>query len=172
MKRAVLVFIVLCFISCKEAKNEKELKNTHKEQKELIITLGLKTDTEDVFKIVMDNIIIDEFQKKNIVIRETLPVISNFENITANFGANNFSNNIHINLGKQTKTVKFNSIEITYGGKVLTINSDNFNEYLRVNKFVEFNKIDFNIVTKKVDKNHNPQIILKPSALKLLNKKS
>jgi len=168
MKRAVLVLVVLCFISisCKQEENKKE--NTQKtiiEKKELTVKLALKTSAEDAFKIVMNNIKVDEFQRKDIIITENIPVTSNFENVTANFGANNFSDNLNISLGTQTKTVKFNTIEFSYAGNVLSITKDNFDKFLRTNKFAEFNKEEFSVTSK----NDNPKNLLIYARKSLLN---
>ncbi|OUS01643.1 hypothetical protein A9Q86_07695 [Flavobacteriales bacterium 33_180_T64] len=168
MKKNILVICVLLFLSCKEEKKEKI--NSRPDLKQLIVKVDLKTTTEDVFKVIMNNIKVDEFQEKNVIIRETIPVTSNYENITASFDTNNFSNNIHIDLGKTLKNVKFNTIEFIYGANVLLITKDNFNEFLKVNKFAKFNEDDFSVTTKKEGKNQYSKIILKQSAIKFLIK--
>ena len=148
-------------MSC--AKNKKpENKNIPvPEVKELIVKVSFKTSVEDVFKIMMNNIEVDEFQKKTIIVKETIPITTGFENMTVNFGENNFSNNIQIYLGKELKKVHFNTIEFNYGGNVLVITKENFNKFLQVNKFGEFNKDDFSITTEKEANIHNPAVILK-----------
>ncbi|WP_299114849.1 hypothetical protein [uncultured Winogradskyella sp.] len=167
MRNFILFTAIILLFSCQKGKDSKATTNAS-ESKELIIKIFFKTDVEDVFKIMTNNIEVDEFQKKNIVVRETIPITSNFESMTANFGPNNFSNNIIINLGKKLKEVTFNSIEINYGKNKLIIDNENFNKYLRLNKFAEFVNTDFIIVVKTKGEISNPQIALKPSAIKFL----
>lgn len=173
MKKLLLILLVTV-LACKNAIKENEAKESTTQaqevKKELVVKIKFKTNKEDLFKIMLNNIAVDEFQKKNIVIRETVPQTSSFENITANFGENNISNNIHINLGKETKRLELNTIEFTYGENVLVITKDNFNKYLRLNKFAEFNQDDFSITTKKEGSNHNPEINLKGTAISFLKK--
>jgi len=157
-----MLFIgVLFFFSCQERGSEKVEKNKTDELKEIVVKIVLKTDTEDVFKIMLNNIEVDEFQKKNIIVKETIPVTSDYDNMTASFGFNNFSHNIIINLGEKLKKVSFNSIEISYGKNKLTINNENYKHYLKANKFVDIDNNSFKIVTKRIDGKHNPVLIAK-----------
>ncbi|MDG5491103.1 hypothetical protein [Psychroserpens sp. SPM9] len=170
MNRIALILCVLFFMSCSEKKSSKKEVPTIVEKKELIVKVYLKTDVEDVFSIRMDNIQVDEFQKKNIFIRETIPLSTGYESITANFGPNNFSKHIHFGLGKKLKTVDLKTIEFTYKGNTLTITKENFNDYLQVNDSAELNLEDFSINTKNVIANKNPEISVKYSTIQFLSK--
>jgi hypothetical protein len=168
MKKVISIICAFVFFSCAEKKTNEPLNMSVSENKELVVKVSLKTSVEDVFRIMLSNVEVDEFQKKNIIVRETIPKTNGFENMTVKFGENNFSNNIQINLGKKVKKVQFNTIEFSYGENVMVVTKENFNTFLRVNKFVEFHKDDFSVSTKKEANIHNPAVILKHTMIKFL----
>ena len=63
------MFLLIVFVSCKNNDNKTpKIEAKEKQVKNLIVKMEFKTNVEDVFKISVINIIVDEFQKKNIQI--------------------------------------------------------------------------------------------------------
>jgi len=157
-------------VSCKDTPKKEISSDPKPESKELIIAIEFITNKQDVFLVMLDNIVVDEFQKKNIRIHEVVPPSSEPERIVAMFGANNISNKIVINLGSELKEIQFNSIEFTYGINSIKITKDNYNDYLWSNKFIDFDEGDFSLKTKFVDGKHNPAIFSKQALTDFLKK--
>ncbi|PNQ74783.1 hypothetical protein C1T31_01185 [Hanstruepera neustonica] len=172
MNRITVFIITLVLFSCARNNKAPEIEPQKLETKEdFEIVLELKTSVEDDFKVLVNNIEVDEFQKKNIQIVEAIPPSTGFEKLKANFGNKNISNFILINLGKKEKEVEFNFITFKYGQKSIVVDANNFDEFMRYNKFVSFKKDNFTIETKKVDNKHNPVISAKRILInKLLQK--
>ncbi len=167
MKKVILILMLLLFIvSCKnESKiNETEKPSnqakTEKVSEQLEIEFRFKTNKKDVFKIMMNNIEVDELQKKNIHFFETVEPTSNYDYIDAKFDEGNMSKKITINLGdKKIKTVEIQSINISYKNNVINISSHkDINKYLRFNKYIERDSASSIIKTKKVKGQHKPAI--------------
>ena len=95
---------------------------------------------------MLNNIKVDEFQKKNIQVREIVPASSELESIVAKFGEGNKSSNVVLSLGKKPKIIFFNGIEFSYGEKSILITGSNFNKFLSTNKFVALENEDFTVV--------------------------
>ena len=174
MIRTGVILLTFMFVfSCKnDTKNDNQvIENSVVETpKELVVKLGFKTSVKDEFRIMLNNIEIDEFQKKNILIRETVPVSSGFESVVANFGTGNISNNLSISLGRTPKKVLFNGIEISYGEQLILITKSNFNKFFKTNKYIEFNEDNFGLRTKTLDGTSIPVIYAKESLLNHLIK--
>jgi hypothetical protein len=170
-----MLFLVIIY-SCNNAKNENtkaEVFAAPKEEKELVVKISFKTSKEDIFKITLNNIVVDELQKKSIQIYETVPPSSSFENIIAKFGVNNISNSIIFNLGnKEQKEIELNNIELSYGVNTIQITTSNFNKYLRYNQFIDFNEDTFSLKTKRDKGKHNPVIFARKTLIDFLKKEA
>jgi hypothetical protein len=180
-KTLLLILISLAFFSCKNEKQDKPSLNNNKligqdeeviRPKEFLFELVYKTNQDDVFNIMMNNIEVDELQKKNIHIFENVITTTNKDIITAKFDAGNISNNIIVNLGnKEVKEVEIISILVSYGNNTININSPkDIDKYLAFNKFVERDSASNKIKTKKVNGEHRPVLVLKRNLINLLKK--
>lgn len=176
IKKIALALLLITVFSCKNEKTEtsNKLEETIKEdkkepKKELEFVVRLKTNKQDDFKIVMNNVVVDEFQKKNIQVIEKVLPSTDMETITASFGENNISNNLYFSLGnKEVKEVEIESISITYGINSIEISTSNLTESLSFNKYVVFDENSGKLITKKIDGKHNPRITVKKPVLKQL----
>lgn len=174
MKKSIHIFILIAIILC--SCNEKENKTTPKEiktdkvtSKELKVNISFKTDKDDVFRIMVNNIEVDELQKKNIQVFETVAPSSNFENIEANFGEN-ISKDIIIHLGnKSIKQVEIKSLYLSYGNKNvgLTTAQDLTNNIIH-NKFIERDSSNNIFRSKRIEGKLNPTIRIKKSLINSL----
>ena len=173
MKRVILIFTLLAIVSCKtESKEQAEVANAEPEEisKELIISMSFKTNKADNFRFSLMNIKVDEFQKKNIQILESVEPTSEFDNLTANFGPNNISNSLKIGFGtKEEKTVSLGSLNISYGENSLDIPPNALSDYFTTNKFIEIDSVSNTLTVKRVDGRMNPLMSLKPKYFKSLN---
>lgn len=171
----LLVLICLC-ISCntseKKTSNISEIESTQIESRSLIIEFKFKTNKPDVFKIMMDNIEVDELQKKNIHVFENVTPTSKEDKIIAKFDANNMSKNIIINLGtKEIKEVEIINISISYGDNHYSFDTLNdIKKYFAFNRFIDVSEDNKKIKTKKVDGKHNPAISVRQNLIRLLKK--
>lgn len=168
----ILISFVLVF-SCKnETKNDTQgIENSVIETpKELVVKLGFKTSVEDEFRIMLNNIKVDEFQRKNIQVRETVLPSTGFESIIAHLGGEVNTKNLLIHLGKKEKIVEFNGMEFSYGSKSILVTKSNFNKFLNTNKFVVLENDGFVFSTKTINGKHNPAIIARKRLLDSLFK--
>jgi len=169
MKKTILVILIaLTISSCTDSKKE----NIATEPKdELIIKMNIKSNKKINISLTLSDIKVDEFQKKTISIVEKIVTPNKFENLTANFGKKNISNNLKINFGNlTTKVIEIESMNISYGKNVVEINPNNLNDYFVFSKFVSQNKSNHKLITKKVDGKHAPVITLKKTVFKKLKK--
>lgn len=178
MKRSlILLTTMILFVNCKGPTDNQEISNetksTEEVSKQLEIRFSFKTNKTDVFKIMMNNIEVDELQKKNIQIFETVSPTSDFDNIVAKFDEGNMSKNIVFSLGnKNVKEVTIDNINISYNNKVIDISKpEDINKFLRFNKYVKRDSTSNKIKTKRVDGKHNPTFTFSKSLAKQLNKK-
>lgn len=174
MKQIVIALIVILTLSCKNetAKTTGELKSetVMEDANEFTITMKIKTDKEDEIKLMMNNIVIDEFQKKNIQIIEKLIPNTSAEILTAYFGSD-LSNTFQINLGnKEVKNIEIESINITYGGNSLEITAENITKYFNLNKYVTLAEGSNTFSTSRVDGKHSPTLVLKRRTINELRK--
>jgi len=178
MKKVFLILITIIALGCKNEKNEtKSIPETEtiglneiEQTKEFIAKISYRTNKDDEFKIMLNNIVQDEFQRKNIYIIEKVVSNSVFENITANFGeVDNLPNEFHINFGvKEIKEVEIESIELTYGKNNLIINAAELKDYFNFNKYVEHDSVSNKFTTKNIDGVHYPTILLKIKGINAL----
>lgn len=168
----VLIFIMFFTLaSCNNSKSSETEIPIVEVKEEFELVFELKTSLEDEFKVIVNNIKVDEFQKKSIQVIETIPPSSGYEKLKANFGDKNISNFILINLGKKEKVVEFNYISFKYGQKSIVVDASNFDEFMNYNKFVSIDKSNFTITTQKIGNKHNPIISAKRVLInKLLQK--
>lgn len=151
--------------------DEKPQHSAAETEKELMVIMGFKTSEEDDFKINLNNIKIDDFQKKNIQIRETVTVSTGLESIVAKFGANNLSNDLVLHLGHtKEKEIHFNGIELSYGNSRVLVTNANFDKYFRTNKYVKYDSINHSFLTQKVNGKHAPAIISRKYLMDFLRK--
>ena len=176
MKRIILVVILsITYIACKNESKESVQNETEKQiveetKKEFTVKLNFKTNKEDSFKIMLNNIQVDELQKKNIQVIEKVSPTTTTEMFTANFGEN-FSNNLIIGLGnKEIKTIEITSIELTYGNNSINISSNQISNYFVLNKFISQDENTFTLKTNKVGGKLNPNLIAKRKIFQELTK--
>ncbi|HPF97198.1 MAG TPA: hypothetical protein PLZ00_07260 [Mangrovimonas sp.] len=171
-KTIVIFFLSLFLFSCKGNKSNDEPSESIKQipKNQLIVNFSFKTDVEDRFFIMMININVDEFQKKNIQIHENVPPSSGFERISAKFDPGNFSKSVRINLGTKQKEVVLEKIELSYKNNIVEINSTNFEEFVNLNDYVEFNVENATLHTKFKNGSHNPVLEIKESIMNSLLK--
>jgi len=177
MKRVfgIVVFLIFINVSCKNHTKQKDvLENIEKKTipKQLTIDFNFKTDKQDVFKIMLNNIKVDELQNKNIHIYEEVVPSTGFDVIIAKFDAGNISNNIIIHLGNiEVKEVEIKNILVSYGNNQVNITSpEDLNKYIRFNKFIERDSSSNILNTKRVDGKHNPTFSIKRKLINLLKK--
>lgn len=172
----VLVFFFALVFSCnKETKTEKQsLEVTSQDTVEqLEVRLIFKTNKEDVFKIMMNDIEVDELQKKNIHLSEVVSPTSNYERIVAKFDEGNMSKKIVVGLGnKEVKEVIIKDIVVSYKNNIVEIYSpQDFKKYIRLNKYVDLDTTNAILLsTKKIEGKHSPSFSLTKKLLNQLEK--
>jgi len=175
MKKLLLVLVVV-IVSCKSETKEntsakEEVAVIEAPAKELEIEMNFKTNKEDDFKLAVNNIIKDEFQKKSVVITEKVSPSSSMEKIIANFGENIVSNSIRFDLGnKELKEIEIQTILVSYGANSLSIPGSQLHKYFIINKFVAYDSISQKLTTQKVEGAHYPAIALNRKAIVSLTK--
>lgn len=171
MRSSTLVILVLLFISCNQPKNNKSKSNEpiQPQKKEFIVTFEFKSNSDGDLKLMMNNIIIDEFQKKNIHIIEKIVANSRPESLTANFGEN-FSYDFKINLGNEKpKEIEVVSMIVSYGQKEIAITPQNIEDFFAVNnKYISYDQESGILITKRIEGNHFPSIIMRRKVLEQL----
>lgn len=166
----LLVFVVACKNEPKETAEEPQTTEVEEVVNELEIVMNFKTDTAGEFKLMLNNVKMDEFQRKNIHVIEKVEPATGIDELRASFGPNNISNNIYINFGnKATKNVEISNIQIQYGDKGFNIDANALTEYFSLNKYVVFDSVTNTIKTQRVGDIHNPSITLKRKYSKTLN---
>jgi hypothetical protein len=173
MNKLCSLVILLLLFSCNGKKAESNSKVLNKENKELSIEFSLKTNVEDIFRITLTDIYVDEFQNKNISAFEKIPATSNFESMKAKFEEGNFSKNIVIKLGdKNEKEIDLEHIRFSYNKKVIEIDSKNFDTYMAFNKYIKRDSVELNkfYISKIGNTNFNPVIYAKQNLISELLK--
>ena len=178
MKKIVVILVLLSLlIACNNGtqeskKNEATKKAVEDVKKELVVKIKFKTNKQDVFRIIIYDIVIDDLQKKNIQIFEEVVPSTEVDQIIAKFDSNNISNNIAINVGnEQEKKVEIESIFVSYGQNQIDIKTpQEINKYLFFNKFIERDSTTTILQTKKVDGTHYPVVNFKRNLINFLKK--
>lgn len=164
MKKAILCLLVLAIVSC-DKKTTKGVET--KPINEFIVKMNFKPNKKINLTLKLDDIKVDEFQKKAITIVEKVNIPNRMESLTANFG-DNISNNMKINFGNlTTKVIEIQSISLQYGEKVINISPNEIKNHFTLSKYVSQNK-DNKLVTKKVDGKHTPTITLRKKTINSL----
>ncbi len=175
LKRTLLLILIVFNSSCKD-KSEQPVTQEIKEEiiapKHLTIDFNFKSNKQGVFMIALNNIEVDELQKKNIQIFEDIMPSSGEDAIKAKFDADNISKNIVFHLGnKEVKEVEIKRILISYGNNQVNISTPkDLNEYLRFNRFIERDTASTTLHTKRIDGKHNPAFAIKNKLINLLIK--
>lgn len=178
MKNSFIIFsLVALFVACKEEKPSNKVIeptpiNIEKANQDFNVNFSFKTNKKDVFKIMVNNIAVDELQKKNIHIIEEVVPTTGADKISANFGANNFSNSVLINIGnKELKEVEIIDITLSFGKNQISLKTpEDQNKYLVFNKFIEKDSTSNTLRTKRVNGAHNPVIYFKRNLINFLRK--
>jgi hypothetical protein len=167
MKNVFLVLLIVIFtIACK-SKEEHNIKDV---KKEFIVKMKYRVSNDDVFKLVLYNIIPDVNQNKWIQINEKVVGTSATQNLTAKFGEN-ISYDFRINFGvKQEKEVEIIQINIFYGKKSINVKPEELKEYFSFNEFITQDKITNKLYTRKIDGKLNPILHFKIEYMKELEK--
>jgi hypothetical protein len=120
----------------------------------------------------MNNIEVDELQKKHIHISENVEPSSNDDYIIAKFDPDNLSKQIVISLGNNNeKEVIIKSIIVSYGDKQFNlISPEDLNSNLVFNKFIIRDSTSNVISTKRIQGKLNPTIRLKNSLINQLER--
>ena len=121
----------------------------------------------------MQNIQVDDLQKKSIEIFESVVPSANDDAIIAKFDPENFSKDLVINLGdKEEKSVEIKSILISYGDNQINLTTPaDLNKHLVFNRFINRDSLSNKLTTKRIEGRLNPAIRVKRSAINLLQKK-
>lgn len=166
----MILLTVCCNKNNQQTNSEKSESNSF--EKSLEINFNFKTNKADEFKLMMNNIEVDELQKKHIHITENVEPSSNDDYIVANFDPDNISKQIVIQLGsKIEKEVIINGILISFGDKTVNLNSpEDFNKHLVFNKFIERDSTSNKFITKRIEGKLNPTIRLKNSLINQLER--
>ncbi|WP_439152751.1 hypothetical protein [Winogradskyella sp.] len=173
----LLTLLATLSFSCNNLGNSKEdhAQNSKKIDiaKKLTIRFNFKTNKSDVFKIMMNNIEVDELQKKNIHIFEEVVPSTGDDTIVVEFDANNMSKQIVFHLGnKNEKELEIKSILVSYGNNQYNLSTvADINKYLIFNKFVERDSLSKNLKTIRLDGRLNPSFRIKNNLINLLKRK-
>lgn len=174
MKKLFFVLIIL-IVGCKSETKESPIENEQavvaEQIKELKVVVNFKTNKEDEFKLLLNNVPVDEFQRKNVhVIEKVLPTTGT-ETITATFGENNISPNFNFNFGvKENKEVEIESISMSYGANTVTMSGAELSEYFTINKYLTQDSITNKLTTQRIDGKYYPAMILRRKAYNALTK--
>lgn len=162
-RKIIIVVCLIFFASCKEkVKTPLPVKGILK--KEFKVEMSFKSNREDIFKIMLNNIVVDEFQSKSIHFNEKILATTNEDKIEVNFGDNK-SKLLLINFGnKNEKTIDISNLKLSYNQKDIIITSESISNHFLLNKFVSIND-KYQLVTKTVNGQHNPVIVLKVKTL-------
>lgn len=172
MKHIVLsVFTCIVLFSCKENKPLESVKNSNTEKEKILsVSLELKTTKEDEFRVMLNQIKVDEFQKMNIQASEVIPITTSYEKMSVRFFENTFSNKLVIGLGnKQPKRVDVNNISLSYGTNIVNIPKAQLSTYFNPNKYANFDD-NMSIITEAVKGNHTPALYANTKLINLLTK--
>lgn len=167
----LMLLIVSCKSETKENPIEKEQVAIEEQIKELKVVVNFRTNKEDEFKLLLNNVSVDEFQRKNIHVIEKVMPTSTTESFTATFGENNISPNLNLNFGvKDNKEVEIESINMSYGENTLMISGSELSEYFTINKYITQDSITHKLTTQRIEGKYYPALILRRRAYNALVK--
>ncbi|MBT8257477.1 MAG: hypothetical protein KJO49_03325 [Bacteroidia bacterium] len=172
MRRLIGIILVssLVLSACKnEAKEPENTEPVIEESapKKLVVNFKFKTDKYDTFRIMLDNVEVDDLQKKNIHIFENVMPSSGTDEISAVFDEGNISNILKVSLGnKETKEVELVGFSLTYGEKHREWSTaSDYNKFLIFNKFIQRDTSSLILKTQRVEGKLNPVIVVKRPVL-------
>lgn len=172
MKQVLLILFIGCILfSCNENKSVANGDNTPSEQKKVLsVSIELKTTHDDEFRIMLNQIEVDEFQKMDIRAYEVIPATNNYDKMTARFFDKIISKKLVIGLGnKHLKTVDINRISMSYGTSSLVIPKVELSSYFNTNSYASFDN-QMNIVTQKDNGRHLPALYANAKLINALTK--
>ena len=166
MKNTLLLVLLMSFLSCNNAEkkaNETPVVNQDAPiEKELIVSMKFKTNKEDELVFMLNDIVVDEFQKKNIHIFEKIIPTTTSDSFEGSFGINNISNKFIISLGKnEVKEIEILAINFKYGDKSVSVPPQDLEKYFALSKFSVLDTLSYKITTKKVDNYHDPRLYMR-----------
>lgn len=174
MKKLLIVclfFTIACNTETKEQAVKSEDKVETHIAKELEVVINFKTDKADEFKLLLNNIEVDEFQRKHSQVIEKVAPSSGTDEIVAKFGPNNISNNFSINFGtKEVSQIEIESIKMSYGKNELVVTGSEIDDFFNINKYIDYDSANNKLNTKRVDGKYYPAINLKRKGINILRK--
>lgn len=171
------VFLFLLTLGCKENEKNTEVTNNNKSniliaEPGLKIKLRYKTNKADEFTAMMNNIEVDQIQKKNIHIIEQVQPSTEVDFMVAEFDAGNLSDNVLIHLGdKNLKKVDIIDISVTYGKNEFYASTvEDLEKYFVFSKCIEREPGEKTLKTIRADGILYPVIYFKRSFINALKK--
>ena len=163
MKKLSVFIAIIFMLNCKQeptASLESIVKVV--EDPELILNMEFKTNKEDVLIVSLNEIKVDEFQSKSIHVSEKVIPTTASDHISVNFGPNNLSRKLVIDLGsKELKEFEIVSLSFQYKDNIVEISPNEIEHYFALSKFSELDKATNKIKTQKVEGIHFPKLYLR-----------
>jgi len=166
MKNTLLIILLISLISCNNAeKKVNETPTINQEipvEKELTVSMEFKSNKEDELVFMLNDVVVDEFQKKNIHIFEKIIPTTTSDSFEGSFGVNNISNKFIISLGKnELKEIEILAINFKYGDKSVSVSPKDLEKYFALSKFSVLDTVSYKITTRKVDNYHDPRLYMR-----------
>lgn len=140
--------------------------------KQLIFEVELETSEPDEFTVFCNDIFLNNNQSMSIRITQKFTFNETKKKMKFVFPEDIIPDyNIGFLLGTKTaKEIRINKIRISFGDKQIQISDSELSKYFIFNKYVEFNKVNNNLIIRKIDGKLNPFISLKRKYLdRLIN---
>ncbi|WP_292948114.1 hypothetical protein [Olleya sp. UBA1516] len=149
-----------------ETNTEKLTENKNKiDDENFIVKIDFSSSEEGLFQVLY-NLQQDpsQWEKRYFKINKGEEV----QTIEAKFDLNKFGSPKIVRLilgGEQPKQISLKKFQLSGDGNLIDISSDNFDEFVNVNEFVQLNKQNNTLTTFKVKDRHIPIIALSKKAL-------
>ncbi len=149
-----------------ETNTEKLTENKNKiDDENFIVKIDFSSSEEGLFQVLY-NLQQDpsQWEKRYFKINKGAEV----QTIEAKFDLNKFGSPKIVRLilgGEQPKQISLKKFQLSGDGNLIDISSDNFDEFVNVNEFVQLNKQNNTLTTFKVKDRHIPIIALSKKAL-------
>lgn len=174
MRKLLIIFLLLTLACNTESKDQATATNKIAEvntTKELEVVINFKTNKADEFKLLLNNIEVDEFQRKHSQVIEKVRPSSGTDEIIAKFGPDNISNNFSINFGtKEISQIEIESIRMSYGKNELVVTGSEIDKFFNINKYIDYDSANNMLNTKRVEGKYYPAINLKRKGINILRK--
>jgi hypothetical protein len=177
MRNIIIVLILTLSFACKnevknDGKSDKETQTkTETLKNELIVEIHFKTNKKDYFKLMLSNIVVDEFQNKHITIVEAVSPSTLIDKLIANFGEGNMSNSIEIILGdKEEKEIEIESMQFSYGSNELNISATELSKYFTFNNYITQDEVNNKLFTHSIEGKLWPVLKLNQEGIGVLTK--